>query len=99
MIRVERGEEVSPGVFAYRIPSLQISGKSRQPLLDACRQIKSILGETGDTYAAIYREGRLDPDATCSVKWGAAHTVHERGRGIRFVRYRPFGEKLGKAAE
>ena len=33
MIRVERGAEISPGVFAYTVPSLGLSGRSRQPLL------------------------------------------------------------------
>jgi hypothetical protein len=33
MIRVERGGEISPGVFAYTVPSLALSGRSRQPLL------------------------------------------------------------------
>jgi len=31
MIRVERGAEISPGVFAYTVPSLGLSGRSRQP--------------------------------------------------------------------
>ena len=53
MIRVERGDEISPGVFAYNVPSLGLSGRSRQPLLDACRHIKSLLGPTGQLAAAI----------------------------------------------
>ena len=31
MIRVERGAEISPGAFAYTVPSLGLSGRSRQP--------------------------------------------------------------------
>jgi hypothetical protein len=47
MIRIERGAEVSPGVFSYRVASLGIQGKSRQSLLDACPQVKRIPGPTG----------------------------------------------------
>jgi hypothetical protein len=47
MIRVEIIEEVrNRGVFRYRVPSLALEGQSRQPLLDACRQIRAILGDT-----------------------------------------------------
>ena len=59
MIRVERGAETSPGVFAYTVPSLGLSGRSRQPLLDACRQIKSLLGPTGQL-AGLFREGHSE---------------------------------------
>ena len=31
MIRVERGAEISPGVFSYTVPSLGLSGQSRLP--------------------------------------------------------------------
>lgn len=44
MIRVERQSEVSPGVFAFSFVfgSTKQAGKSRQPLLDACRLAKSM---------------------------------------------------------
>lgn len=86
-IRVERGAEVRPGVFAWRVPVL---GLSRQPLLDACREIKSILGGTG-SHAALFRPGRTHWDARCSVEWGAAHAVKEPSSGsIRFSKYKTF---------
>jgi hypothetical protein len=90
LIRIDRGAEVSPGVWAYRVAGLPISGQSRQPLLDACRQIKSLLGITGQR-AGLFREGRSEPDIYCGIEWGAAHTVKEPGAGnIRFAKFESF---------
>jgi hypothetical protein len=89
-IRVERGAEVSPGVFAWRVPCMGLSGRSHQPLLDACRQIKRILGDTGDR-AALFRPGRSSWDMRCAVERGAARTVKEPSKGhIHFAKYRQF---------
>jgi hypothetical protein len=89
-IRVEHGVEVSPGVFAWRVPVLGLSGQSRQPLLDACREIKSLRGATGQR-AALFRPGRADWDIRCSVDWGADHTVKESSSGaMRFARYQSY---------
>ena len=79
MIRVERGDEISPGIFAYTVPSLGLSGRSRQPLLDACRQIKSLLGPTGQL-AGLFREGHSEWDIRCRVDVGAELTVRRRAR-------------------
>ncbi len=99
MIRVERGAEKSPGVFAYAVPSLGLSGRSRQPLLDACRQIKSLLGPTGQL-AGLFREGSSDRDICCPVDVGAEFTVKEESAGgIRFARYKPFAATFREAAE
>jgi hypothetical protein len=89
-IRVERGAEIRPEVFAYKVVvgEVEIRGQSRQPLLEACRQIKPLLGKPLESAsavtAAIYREGKDEPDLTCSVEWGAAHYVFEDDAGIRF---------------
>jgi hypothetical protein len=92
MIRVERGAEVRPGIFAYRVGSLGIAGQSRQPLLDACRQIKSLLGET-QRAVGLFREGRSAPDIWCSVEWGAAYTVSDPSKGrVRFVKFQSFDD-------
>jgi hypothetical protein len=99
MIRVERGDEISPGVFAYTVPSLGLSGRSRQPLLDACRQIKSLLGSTG-RLAGLFREGCLECDIRCRVDVGAEVTVKEESAGqIRFARHKPFTATFREAAE
>jgi hypothetical protein len=37
MIRVERHEEVRLGIWRYTVPGFGMEGRSRQPLLDACR--------------------------------------------------------------
>jgi hypothetical protein len=90
-IRIERGAEVGPGVWEYSIPSLGLCGKSRQPLLDSCRQIKSILGDTTHRTAGVFREGRDVPDISCPVEAGALITVSETSKERpRFVKYREF---------
>src|SRR6516162_304771 len=99
MIRVERGAETSPGVFAYTVPSLGLSGRSRQPLLDACRQIKSLLGPTGQL-AGLFREGHSEWDIRCPVDAGAELTVKEESAGgIRVAKHMPFTPAFREAAE
>jgi hypothetical protein len=99
MIRVERGAEVSPGVFAWHVPVLGLSGRSHQPLLDACRQLKSLYGVTAQA-AGLFREGRDTPDLWCSVSVGAETTVSEPDNGAtRFVKYRPFPQRVRTEAE
>ena len=99
MIRVERGAETSPGVFAYTVPSLGLSGRSRQPLLDACQHIKSLLGPTGQL-AALFREGCSEWDIRCPVDVGAELTVKEESAGgIRFAKHVPLTATFRQAAE
>jgi len=85
MIRVELGAEVRPGVFAWAVPSLSLSGESRQPLLDACRQLKPLLDDTRQ-FAGLFRAGESGWAARCSVEWGANHRVRDDDGGIRFAR-------------
>jgi hypothetical protein len=96
VIRVERGSEVKgrPGVFPYRATArgVEISGLSRTPLLDACRQIKPLLSDTAGVSCAIYREGMAEADLTCGLDWGAAHSVREEPN-VAFQSYRPFHAK------
>ena len=92
MIRLERHEEVKPGVWRYTISCLGIEGRSHQPLLDACQQLKRMGVGTGERVQQ-FRAGHPEPDITCSVGWGAAHTVKEPSNGtIHFARYEPWGE-------
>jgi hypothetical protein len=92
VIRVERGSEVRPGVFEYSVGAMGIRGSSSQPLLDACRQIQSMLGDPGRRQAAIYREGRDQPDMTVPVDVGARYRVAEDiKQGPRFRKFEPFG--------
>ena len=67
MIRVERGAEVGPGVFAWHVPALGLSGRSRQPLLDACRQINSLLEPPKSVQRYSSREGPIGTFAARSI--------------------------------
>jgi hypothetical protein len=99
LIEIVLGAEVSPGKWDYSVRSLHLFGKSRQPLLDSCRQIKSILGDTGRR-AGLFRDGREVADVTCLVSVGAATTVKEGNRDSpRFAPYEPFLERKLEAAE
>jgi hypothetical protein len=69
MIRVDIVEEAkNPGVFRYRVPGMAIEGLSRRPLIDACRQIKALVGPTKQR-AGLFREGNSHPDISCPVEW------------------------------
>ena len=94
MIRVERGAEISPGVFAYTVPSLGLSGRSRH-----CRQIKSLLGPTGQL-AGLFREGHSEWDIRCRVDVGAELTVKEESAGgIRVAKHVTITATFPQAAE
>jgi hypothetical protein len=92
MIRIERGTEVGPGIWEYFVCGYpNISGRSRQPLLDACRQLKSLGGLT-DHRAGVFRHGSDVADISCMIREGAELTVSEpTGKGkVRFAKYRAF---------
>jgi hypothetical protein len=94
MIRVVRGKEVAPGIWAYSAGPWPVEGRSRHPLSDACRQLKA-LGV--DTRRAVgrFREGSSVPDLVCSIEVGSAWRVRETGTdGPRFVRWEPFKQFL-----
>ena len=97
MIRIIRGAEVDGagvgagrghGKWAYRADRYPlVCGFSHQPLLDACRQLKSLYSPHGER-VGLFREGRDTPDISCSVEVGAATTVKEPSNGaIRFGKY------------
>lgn len=88
-IRIDLGPEVKPGIFEYAVTSLQIEGRSHQPLLDACRKIKPILGETEERIATMYRGDK--PSISCKLSIGANLTVSEPSKGSpHFTKYHPF---------
>jgi hypothetical protein len=90
MIRIERGIEVSPGIWEYTVPSLGIAGRSRQPLLDACRQIERAGGDPAHD-AGVFRERSTVADMSCPVGIGAKYTVSETSAARpRFVKFREF---------
>ena len=97
MIRVELGEEVKRrGRFRWTCPQYALSGISRQPLLDACREIQRMGADTA-ALVGLFREARSVPDATCSVGWGAAHTVDEAT--TRFAKWKPWDKNLNAQLE
>jgi hypothetical protein len=100
MIRIDRGKQVKPGVYEYSVTGMGIGGHSSQPLLDACRQIQAILGDPCHQQAAIYREGKDQPDMTCPVDVGAKYRVAEDIKnGPRFRKFEPFDPSVFKSKE
>ena len=96
MIRINRGKEVEPyhEEFEYhaadRIVWPLVCGKSRQPLLDACRQLKSLYGVTQKA-VGLFNEGSEAWDMRCSVDVGAATTVQQTQHSApRFVPFTEF---------
>ena len=96
MIRVELGEEVKRrGKWRYVIRPLWSDGGcsmeyvSRTPLLDACRLLKST-GAPLQSRVGLFRQGRDQPDLTCTVEGGAGVYVFEPDHGtIRFAKWNP----------
>ena len=107
MIRVLRGKEARPGIFEYtgRITpgGTEFEGKSRQPLLDACRKIKSLIGQEMGipqrVRIGLFREGKDNPDVSCGLQWGASHTIVERDRdGLVIEKFEPMERIIDKRA-
>jgi hypothetical protein len=106
MIEIIRGAEVDGpkgetggrrhGIWAYHSLGYPlVCGYSRQPLLDACRQLKLLYGLTGQR-AGLFREGRDTPDISCGVDVGAATTVREPSNGaIGLGKYVVFSRLFG----
>jgi hypothetical protein len=106
MIKIIRGAEVDGpkgeagprrhGRWAYRADGYPlVCGFSHQPLLDACRQLKSLYGVTVQR-VGLFRDGKDDPDISCSVEAGAATTVKEPSDGaIRFGKYVDLSKVFG----
>jgi hypothetical protein len=87
MIRVEVGKEVKPGIWAYHVEGYAVEGRSRQPLLDACRQVKAAGGEPSERIG-LFWNGKAEWALSCQVGVGAGLTVDESGP--RFVKWKPF---------
>ena len=110
MIRIERGAEVDGpkgeggprrhGVWEYHVVAYPlVCGYSRQPLLDACRQFKSLYGLTAEI-AGVFREGSEVEDVSCVIGKGALLTVSDPSNGkIRFAKFVPFVPFAGRMAK
>jgi hypothetical protein len=69
-----------------------LCGLSSEPLLDACRAVKSTGADTS-TEIALFQPGRTGKewDLRTTVEYGASKTVRETQRdGVRFIDYVPF---------
>jgi hypothetical protein len=87
MTRVEGGAEISPGICEYSVRGYpDICGRSRQPLLDACRQLKSMGGLT-DHRAGVFRDGSGVADISGVAREEAELTVSKSSEAS-FVKYR-----------
>jgi hypothetical protein len=111
MIRIDLGAEIDGpdpkagkrhGVFEYSAPAYpSVRGHSRQPLLDACRQLKTLYGLTS-LRAGLFWPGCNTASLTCTIEAGAELMVEERakGNGPRFVGFKEFPvEAFREAAE
>lgn len=86
MIKVEREEKGQDGRYRYTVPGYAVEGLSREPLLDACRQLKSMGVDTGEEIS-LSRAGRSEWDLRTTVGKGASLTVVE-GWSTIFRKYR-----------
>jgi len=87
MIRVELGEEIKRrGVWAYSVSGYDVEGRSKWPLLAACRAVKS-MGADPSAQIGLFWRGSDRPSLTCTVAAGAALTVDEPR--TRFTPWRP----------
>jgi hypothetical protein len=86
MYRIERGAEVSPGRWSWVVAGTDLRGVSHQPLLDACRAIKTLDGYAGHQQTAIYREGMTEWDVCCTVEAGSSLSVRELDRRLTFLK-------------
>lgn len=96
MIRVERDGVARSGKWEWRasVRGQPVEGRSREPLLDACRAIKSMGGDPL-LEIALFRPGRAEWDLRTTVGYGASKTVREQDRGrIRLASYQPFRRPL-----
>ena len=93
------GPPSGAGFFPYRIDwwsegRPQFVGVSKQPLLDACRQLKAY-GLMDDTVVGLFDENQYRDEwrLRTTVGYGAKQTIREdAGTGPRMVPFRPMPE-------
>jgi hypothetical protein len=87
MTRVEPGAVIRPEIWEHSVRGYpNICGRSRQPQLDACRQLRSMGGLT-DHRAEVFRDGSEVADISGMVREGAELTVSKPSE-VSFVKYR-----------
>ncbi|MGY2987694.1 hypothetical protein ACVI1K_005041 [Bradyrhizobium sp. USDA 4508] len=96
MYQIHLGGAPAPaGKWRWRCDAPALSGVSRQPLLDACRELQRI-GADPSERAGLFWPGRTQPSLTCEIAVGAGLTVNEAGP--RFEKFRPFDPQLRNRA-
>jgi len=96
MLRVELSEEVMRrGKWRWTCSQYGVEGVSRQPLLDACREIQRMGGNPAQAVGMFWL-GKDRPSLTCTVGTGAGLTVNEDGP--RFAKWKPPNLSLREAA-
>src|SRR5262249_21339665 len=92
MIRVEIIREISPGKWEWAATCCgrAAGGRSRQPLLDACRTLKRMGADPGQQIG-LFWPGRSDWALRTTVGQGADLTVADpaSGKGYGFRKYVP----------
>jgi hypothetical protein len=91
MIEVEREEKAVGTKWRWHVRGRpKICGLSAEPLLAACRALKS-MGELPSREIALFRPGKTFFDLKTTVGYGSGKTVREDQRtSPRFVDYHPF---------
>jgi hypothetical protein len=77
------------GHFEYRVDGTLVQGRSSQPLLDACRQLKS-MGADPAAFVALYHGDSPVWTVRTTVGKGAELTVSDppSGGGPKFTKYK-----------
>jgi hypothetical protein len=84
-------QEYGHGEWFWRCAEYGVEGHSREPLLDACRKIKR-MGGALQRRVGLFREGRDQPDLSCTVEAGAGLTVNDDGPRFQKWKPRPMGQ-------
>ena len=95
IIRIEIEEKDGSWVYKYQVafpgqPSRILEGSSRQPMLDACRELKS-MGEALSAKCGLFRKGSSEPDLIGVVGPASELTVSDpaRGGGPKLSKWQP----------
>lgn len=93
MIEVRITGRGKNGTWPYSVVGRAVEGRSRQPLLDACRALKR-MGEPSDPRVGLFWGGSAIWSLRTTVGAGAALTVVEEPR-MRFAAFKehPYAER------
>lgn len=91
MIRVVITGVPSPGIFEWSVnePGLVLGGRSREPLLDACRALERT-GVSTPQQCALFWEGSDQWTLRTPVSLGAGLTVRDPSSGVGGTRFQKF---------